>query len=65
MLGYILPYVFASLLLQPVFAEDDNLRTWHTSQISLAQLYDLQAEHFAAVGDYLNSESKRLDELKK
>lgn len=38
---------------------------WHSSQVSLMQLYDLQKEHFTAINSYLESETKRLEELKK
>lgn len=37
---------------------------WHTSQVVLTKLYDLQNEHFNALNKYLNLEIKRLEELK-
>lgn len=40
-------------------------KRWHTSQIVLNELYDLQKEHFSAFNDYLNLETKRLNELKR
>uniref|UniRef100_A0A2S2QN67 Prolyl 4-hydroxylase subunit alpha-2 n=1 Tax=Sipha flava TaxID=143950 RepID=A0A2S2QN67_9HEMI len=39
-------------------------RKWHTSQRSFNQLYDLQNEHFEVFYDYLDLETKRLEELK-
>ncbi|VVC31301.1 Hypothetical protein CINCED_3A004282 [Cinara cedri] len=38
---------------------------WHTSQLSLRRLYDLQNEHFNVFNDYLKLETERLEELKK
>ncbi|XP_025196695.1 prolyl 4-hydroxylase subunit alpha-2-like isoform X2 [Melanaphis sacchari] len=37
---------------------------WHTSQIILSKLYDLQNDHFNALNKYLDLEVKRLEELK-
>lgn len=37
---------------------------WHTSQVVLTKLYDLQNEHFNALNKYLDLEIKRLEELK-
>lgn len=38
---------------------------WHTSQIVLNELYDLQNKQFSALDDYLDLETNRLDELKR
>jgi len=38
---------------------------WHTSQIMLAKLYNLQNDHFNILDKYLDLETKRLEELKK
>lgn len=38
---------------------------WHTSQLALTKLYDLQKEHFDAFNNYLDLETKRLEELKR
>lgn len=38
---------------------------WHTSQIMLKKLYDLQNDHFNVLDNYLDLETKRLEELKK
>lgn len=40
-------------------------KRWHTSQIVLMQLYNLQHEHMDVIENYLDSETKRLEELKK
>ncbi|XP_060842511.1 prolyl 4-hydroxylase subunit alpha-2-like [Rhopalosiphum padi] len=37
---------------------------WHTSQIALTKLYDLQNDHFNVFNKYLDLEIKRLEELK-
>ncbi|XP_026811721.1 prolyl 4-hydroxylase subunit alpha-2-like [Rhopalosiphum maidis] len=37
---------------------------WHTSQIALTKLYDLQNDHFNVFNKYLDLEEKRLEELK-
>lgn len=52
---------FISFLL--IAVEGD--KNWHTSQIVLNELYDIQKEHFSAINDYLDLETKRLDKLKK
>lgn len=38
-------------------------KTWHTSQVALMELYDLQNEHFTVIDNYLELETKRLKEL--
>ncbi|VVC31299.1 Prolyl 4-hydroxylase, alpha subunit,Oxoglutarate/iron-dependent dioxygenase,Prolyl 4- [Cinara cedri] len=43
----------------------EGRQRWHTSQLRLMRLYDLQKEHFNVFNDYLNSETDRLGELKK
>jgi len=53
-------FVFSSLL---IFVESRN--RWHTSQIMLTKLYDLQSDHFNALNNYMDLETKRLEELKK
>lgn len=53
--------VFVSMLL--IVAE--GATRWHTSQIVLKELYNLQKEHFSVFNDYLELEIKRLNELKK
>lgn len=53
--------VFVSMLL--IVAE--GVTRWHTSQIVLKELYNLQKEHFSVFNDYLELETKRLNELKK
>lgn len=40
-------------------------KIWHSSQISLRHLYDLQNEQFAVVRDYLNLETKRIQHLER
>lgn len=52
--------VVSSLL---IFVE--GKKRWHTSQIVLTQLYDLQHEHMDVIEKYLDTETKRLEELKK
>jgi len=52
--------VVSSLL---IFVEAEQ--RWHTSQITLTKLYDLQNDHFNVLNKYLDLETKRLDELKK
>lgn len=46
-----------------IFVEAEQ--RWHSSQISLTKLYDLQNDHFDAFNKYLDLETKRLEELKK
>jgi len=53
--------VFVSSLL--IFAVTGQ--RWHSSQIMLTKLYDLQNDHFNALDKYLDLETKRLEELKK
>lgn len=48
-----------------ILIEGGQGQQWHSSQISLMKLYDLQKEHFISCFDYLNMETKRLVELKK
>jgi hypothetical protein len=57
MLTY-LAIVFSLLL----FVEAEQ--RWHTSQIALTKLYDLQNDHFNVFNKYLDLEIKRLEELK-
>lgn len=52
--------VFLSFL---IFASANN--KWHTSQLALIKLYDLQNEHFDVINNYLDSETKRLENLKR
>lgn len=52
--------VVSSLL---IFVESEN--RWHTSQVKIMKLYDLQNDHFNVLGNYLDLETKRLEELKK
>ncbi|VVC41056.1 Prolyl 4-hydroxylase, alpha subunit,Oxoglutarate/iron-dependent dioxygenase,Prolyl 4- [Cinara cedri] len=52
--------IFLSLL---IFTEAEKHR-WHTSQLVLKKLYDLQQKHFDAFRVYLNMETERLDKLK-
>lgn len=40
-------------------------KRWHTSQIVLTQLYDLQHEHMDVIENYLGAVTKRLGKLKK
>lgn len=47
-----------------VFIEIES-KTWHTSQVVLRELYNLQNEHFNAINDYLDRETKRVEKLKK
>ncbi|XP_060880426.1 uncharacterized protein LOC132952225 isoform X1 [Metopolophium dirhodum] len=51
--------VVSSLLL---FVE--AIQRWHTSQIMLTKLYDMQNDHFNVLDNYLDLETKRLEELK-
>ncbi|XP_060880222.1 prolyl 4-hydroxylase subunit alpha-2-like [Metopolophium dirhodum] len=51
--------VVSSLL---IFVESEN--RWHTSQIMLTKLYDLQNDHFNVLDNYMDLETKRLEELK-
>ncbi|KAL4149649.1 hypothetical protein QTP88_003541 [Uroleucon formosanum] len=51
--------VVSSLL---IFAEANQI--WHTSQLALTKLYDLQNDHFNVLDNYLDLETKRLEELK-
>ncbi|KAL4148257.1 hypothetical protein QTP88_002537 [Uroleucon formosanum] len=37
---------------------------WHTSQVKVMKLYDLQNDHFNVLDNYLDLETKRLEELK-
>lgn len=46
-----------------IYAE--SKQKWHSSQIALNQLFDLQNEQFDAVKKYVELETKRLDELQK
>lgn len=41
-----------------------NEQSWHTSNVAIQQLFDLQNEHFNIFKEYVDSETKRLDELK-
>jgi len=43
----------------------EGITSWHSSQVALTKLYDLQNDHFNVINDYLELESKRLEELKK
>jgi len=43
----------------------DAIQRWHTSQIMLTKLYDMQNDHFNVLDNYLDLETKRLEELKK
>lgn len=43
----------------------NNTSTWHTSQLVLRKLYNLQKEHFNVINDYLDEETKRVEKLKK
>jgi len=52
--------VVSSLL---IFVE--AIQRWHTSQIMLTKLYDMQNDHFNVLDNYLDLEIKRLEELKK
>jgi len=52
--------VVSSLL---IFVETG--KRWHTSQIMLTKLYNLQNDHFNVLDNYLDLETKRLEELKK
>ncbi|CAI6369320.1 unnamed protein product [Macrosiphum euphorbiae] len=51
--------VVSSLL---IFVE--AIQRWHTSQVMLTKLYDMQNDHFNVLDNYLDLESKRLEELK-
>lgn len=52
--------VFLSLL---IFASADT--KWHTSQLALTKLYNLQNEHFDVINNYLKLETKRLKDFKR
>jgi len=53
----------ACISLLPVLAESRT--NWHSSQVALKELYSLQNDHFNVFKEYLESELKRLEELKK
>lgn len=42
-----------------------NCINWHASQIILRRLYDLQNEQFAVTKEYLELETKRIQELQR
>lgn len=55
-------FIFFVPLLILVKCEDQS---WHTSQIVLRKLYQLQEKHFNILLNYLDFEIERLEELKK
>eukprot|EP00102_Acyrthosiphon_pisum_P021511 XP_016658721.1 PREDICTED: prolyl 4-hydroxylase subunit alpha-2-like isoform X3 [Acyrthosiphon pisum] len=57
MLRYIVFFVFTG-----TFANGIN---WHSSQIILRHLYDLQDEQFAVIKEYLELETKRIHDLER
>lgn len=59
MLRYYVVFVFSLLIY------DSESQRWHTSQLALTRLYNLQMEHFDVIHDYLDLETKRLEELKR
>ncbi|XP_001945742.2 prolyl 4-hydroxylase subunit alpha-2 isoform X2 [Acyrthosiphon pisum] len=42
----------------------EAIQRWHTSQIMLTKLYDVQNDHFNILDNYVDLETKRLEELK-
>lgn len=58
MLRYII-FVFSLLIY-----ESEGQR-WHSSQLALTRLYDLQMEHFDVINNYLELETKRLEDIKR
>lgn len=58
--------MFRYLAIVPLFFTlIEGGQRWHTSQVGLMQLYNLQKEHFNVINEYLNLESERLNKLKK
>lgn len=39
-------------------------QSWHTSQVTLIKLYNLQNEQLTVINNYLELETKRLEKLK-
>lgn len=56
-------YVLLLLSILSIFAECKQL--WHTSQVALNKLFDLQMEQFDAFKNYLDLETNRLEKLNK
>lgn len=56
-------YVLFLLSILSIFAECKQL--WHTSQVALNKLFDLQMEQFDAFKNYLDLETNRLEKLNK
>lgn len=44
---------------------ESECKSWHTSQVVLKELYNLQKEHINVINEYLDKESKRVIKLKK
>lgn len=57
MLKYLVFFIFARISVNGI--------NWHSSQITLERLYDLQNEQFAIIKDYLESETKRIQEIQR
>lgn len=39
-------------------------KRWHSSQMALIQLYDLQNKHFKMINNYIELETQRLEKFK-